>query len=392
MFKCSFFKTACIAAMLGLSVSNVNAQLILQASDTVCTSSSVPVWGCINWTESEDGDPSQCKGGGWWKDTYNASNKPIQSGSFLLTHFSGSIAPYSYWGGFTTGSNGDSLCYTLNCYSGSCDNHGNCPAGCSDFDLTGSNGWVYNQWGVMAGGGIQSYYGNNVVAQKGLPYFIAYWDYYEDQHGTPSLQIDLANGSSFEPQEVYICNHPWPFYGNIYGDGFAHPINVPGGYFVLKIHSDTGAEIVDTLAVYDHAAPDNLRQSSTWHRIDLSSFGEVSNIYFTMESSDSDSLLGPNTAVYFCMDKLAVLATGKTATNAIVQKTKVSTMPKDIEVTDLFPIASYTGGEILVYDTNGKEVLKTTVKAGEKVNLSKLSKGEYRLRHGHRFIPFKKIK
>jgi hypothetical protein len=53
---------------------------------------------------------------------------------------------------------------------------------------------------------------------------------------------------------------------------------------------------------------------------------------------------------------------------------------------------SYTGGDVLLYDAKGKEVWRTTVKAGEKPNLSKLPKGEYRLRHGHRIIPIKKVK
>jgi hypothetical protein len=56
-------------------------------------------------------------------------------------------------------------------------------------------------------------------------------------------------------------------------------------------------------------------------------------------------------------------------------------------VVDYFPLSSYTGGELTVYEPNGKVVLKTTLKEGEKPNLSKLPDGEYRLFHGSRVYP-----
>jgi hypothetical protein len=75
---------------------------------------------------------------------------------------------------------------------------------------------------------------------------------------------------------------------------------------------------------------------------------------------------------------------------------KASKAPKAaetaVEVKDYFPLISHTGGEVIVHDAKGKVALKTTLKAGEKVKLSKLPAGEYRLRHGHRSIPIKKVK
>jgi hypothetical protein len=69
----------------------------------------------------------------------------------------------------------------------------------------------------------------------------------------------------------------------------------------------------------------------------------------------------------------------------------VSTGERQAEVADYFPIASYTGGDVVVYTPEGKEAWRTSVKAGEKPNLSKLPAGEYCLRHGHRSIPIKKV-
>jgi hypothetical protein len=112
-----------------------------------------------------------------------------------------------------------------------------------------------------------------------------------------------------------------------------------------------------------------------------------------MYTTDADPYWGHNTAVYFNLDKLKVIKQDGTAGTAIArQQTKVitKTASKTMEVIDYFPIISYTGGDVVVYDAKGNEILRTSVKAGEKVNLSKLPKGEYRLQHGHRIISITK--
>jgi hypothetical protein len=91
------------------------------------------------------------------------------------------------------------------------------------------------------------------------------------------------------------------------------------------------------------------------------------------------------------MDKLKVVKQGVAPSPATEKKT-ASQKAKLIEVEDYFPKTFYSCGEITVYDAKGKAVLQTAVKAGEKINLSKLPAGEYRLRHGHKHIPFKKVK
>jgi hypothetical protein len=374
------------AATVGC-VNKSNASSENTAGDTLALNLYDTLHG-VNWTDSITGtpnpDPSANIGGGYWNHTYDGTKPALRFDDFVLTHSStgsGGGGTMGYWDGFTTGSNGDNRNY------GYADTTGH----------SGSVNWVANQWGIMAGGGIDS---NYVMPVKGDPYLIAYWGYYLEAYGQHSLQISLEDGSLFAPQEIYICNHPWPYWGNFYGDGFARPLNQPGDYFKLFIRgikSDgtlTADSVEHTLAEYDSMEPLNVYQPSSWEPISLTKLGgNLKSIYFTMKSTDEliigDKNYGPNTAVYFNMDKLKVVNQGIAPTSAGARQAQTGS-PKAIEVKDYFPVASHTGGDITVHDANGKQVLKTTVKAGEKVNLSKLPKGEYRLLHGHRHIPITK--
>ncbi|MDR2041312.1 MAG: DUF4465 domain-containing protein [Tannerella sp.] len=333
--------------------------------------------------------------GGYWKETYNDNCTSITIDQFVFSHLPagpGSSWSGSYWDGFTIGTNGDNRNYGL------------------PVDSSGSADWVNHQWGCMAGGAADTTCCCRTV--KGDPYLIAYWgyfmepEYYDQIHspGTPppapmhDLTVHLADYSLFAPLGVLICNHPWPYYGNIYGDGFARPLNKDSDYFKLVIHAldKDSAEVETVEHVLAQGTARGPVQSTCWQWVDLTGLGEdIRWLYFTMESTDADPTWGPNTAVYFCLDKLKVIKQGGTALSG-APETKASTAKpatkRALEVKDCFPIASHTGGDVSVYDHQGKEVLKTTVKAGEKPNLSKLPEGEYRLHHGHRHIPFKKVK
>ena len=242
---------------------------------------------------------------GYWTETYNTAEeyRHIDFGLFSFTHilngFGGTDVGggMSYWDGFTY------------CTSGDTNDYGE--AGSSD-------GWVANQWGCMAGGGIKTdgngsvMTDNNgkVLVEKGIPYLVAYWGYWLEtiNGGAPCLQINFTDNKQYQPVGIYICNHPWSYYGNIHGDGFASPFD-EGDYFKLYIHGmneageDIGVSVEYTLAEFKNGT---LYQSPDWEWIDLSALGTVSGIYFTMETSDADRIFGPNTAVYFCLDKLQV--------------------------------------------------------------------------------------
>jgi hypothetical protein len=372
---------ACLAASFATIGCGGNARKAKSAGETLVLNL-YDTSGGVNWTDTVAGDPSAGKGGGYWLRTYDETATSLQFGSFVLTHEAGWGG--SFWGGFTIGTNGDPACYGIPCPSGDCDS-------------THSEPWVDNQWGVEAGGGIVNTATAPPTVQKGVPYLIAYWNYYADDHeNRKSLEVKLAGDILFSPQEVYIGNHPWPYCGNIYGDGFARPFH-QGDRFVLYIHAVKYDGREDSVSHPLATFPDRfLIQSPNWNNVNLAAalFGgdndSIKSLYFTMYSTDSDPQYGPNTAVYFCMDKLKVIKQDGTAAAPLRAKAAKAAKPT-VEVTDHFPLASHSGGEVVVHDAKGKEVLKTTVKAGEKINLSKLPAGEYRLRHGHRFIPFKKV-
>jgi hypothetical protein len=323
--------------------------------------------------------PKTTTSDGYWADTYNASIASLTCGDFVFSHSSmgGSPTTGGYWDGSIYSINGDNANY------GYADTTGH----------AGSVDWLTHQWGVMAGGGLTT----PPTVVKGAPYLVAYWGYYSDggfDFNAKTVKVSLADNSTFTPQEIYICNHPWPYYGNIYGDGFARPFH-SGDHFDLIVHGVKagGTEVTKTipLATYGRF----LYQSPDWNLFDLTELGNnVQYLYFTMTSTDEliigGTNYGPNTAVYFCMDKLKVTKTGGVVSTSVISQKSEATALKSVEITDYFPVASYAGGEVIVYDVKGKKVLKTTVKAGEKINLSELSAGDYHLKHGHRFIPIKK--
>lgn len=248
-----------------------------------------PLWSCadtltLNMTAILNDYPQTESG--YWEGTYG--NQPVETPHFVFSHHgdadNGGMA---YWEGFTV------------CTSGSTANYG---------EEGSSDGWIANQWGCMAGGGVDEQ-GQPVSGQA---YMVAYWGFHaetidSDYH---SLRVDFTDEKSHKPIGVWICNHPWPYYGIVNGDGFATAFTQEGDYFALVAHGlneqgePTGSTIRMELATFHDGA---LQQSSEWQYLDLSALGTVSALYFTMETSDADALYGANTAVYFCLDRLQVL-------------------------------------------------------------------------------------
>ena len=237
---------------------------------------------------------------GRWTETYNDEDYTFfEFEQFAFSHLiggPGSAFGGYYWDGFTICNSGDNTNYGA---------------------LGNSNGWVAKQWGNMAGGGIKTDAAGNVLKDEagkvlvgqGIPYLVAYWGYFMESMGTRCLQSIITDGNTYEAVGLYVNAHPWPYYGNIAGDGFASGFTAEGDYFKLIIHgldadyNETGKSVEHYLAKYEGG---QLIQSANWEWVDLSSLGKIAGLYYTMETSDDDPLHGPNTAVYFCMDKLQV--------------------------------------------------------------------------------------
>ncbi len=239
-------------------------------------------------------------GKGNWTETYNDKDYSyIKFDKFSLSHLiAGEGSSYGgyYWDGFTICTSSDTINYGAD--------------GSSD-------GWIANQWGCMAGGGIKTDANGvvlkdangKIVVEKGLPYALGYWGYYMEATGTHSLQTVFNGNKTYKAVGMYVNNSPWPYYGNIYGNGFSRKFNQEGDYFKLIIHgldkdlNDNGKTVEYKLAEYKNGV---LTQSPNWEWVDLSTLGEVGGVYYTLSTTDADPIYGPNTAVYFCMDKLQV--------------------------------------------------------------------------------------
>lgn len=230
---------------------------------------------------------------GKWIHTYSDYYPSLDFGDYFsfahMRHYLGGGNPstedMAYWDGFTVCTNGDNADYG---YSGS------------------STFWVEHQWGCMAGGGIDSL--GQLV--KGAPYLVAYWGYNYEEEYMRSLQVDFTDGETHRPLGIWVCNHPWAYYGIWHDDGFAHSFADNGAAFKIIVHGldeegkEAGMPIPVTLASFHD---NKLDISSDWQWVNLSSLGQVNGIYFTLESSDMSQGLGMNTAAYFCLGGMEIL-------------------------------------------------------------------------------------
>lgn len=251
-------------------------------------------------TAVDNGDYTLDDEHGKWTETYNPAENILSfnNGMFNFSHmpskFGGADVggDMSYWDGFTLCSSGDT----------------------TDYGMVGnSDGWVTEQWGCMAGGGLNE----NMEVEQGYPYLVGYWGFFAKEQTLYSCRVDF-DGNVHKAKGVYVCNHPWPYYGNMHGDGFASAFTEEGSYFTITAHGllggeDTGSEVSLTLAEnigdgqqYGEDWPEGLVQSNEWQWMPLEELGDVDGIYFTMETSDADPMYGPNTATYFCMDRMQI--------------------------------------------------------------------------------------
>ncbi|NDW08590.1 DUF4465 domain-containing protein [Dysgonomonas sp. 520] len=305
---------------------------------------------------------------GQWTGTYDDENYPfIEFNSFAFSHIINGMGMGSYWDGFTY------------CTSGDITNYG---------AVGNSDGWIANQWGCMAGGGIKTDEEGNilkngdgeVVVEKGIPYLVAYWGHFMETYGEHSLQTILTDGEMYEAVGVYVNNHPWPYFGILSGDGYATPFSKEGDNFKLIIHGldenyeDNGLSVTHTLAEFKDG---KLIQNDKWEWVDLSPLGRISGLYYTMETSDANPMWGPNTATYFCLDKLQVRV-------PITSGIKDNTPNVQLIIhTNYVEIESDQNTAIEIYDMQGRKVLSDTVLPGiNTIDTTTLQKGIYIVKCG----------
>ncbi len=161
----------------------------------------------------------------------------------------------------------------------------------------------------MAGGGCVINADGSVTADPDQPYLVAYYSSWAMEG--PSNQVMFINqdgNMTFTPVGVYVCNHPWPYYGCEHGDGAARAFQ-EGDYFELTAHGVTADRSETTVSINLIEFVDGeLKALNDWTYFDLSGLGEVQSVYFTLNSTDTGAY-GMNTASYFCMDKFQVKRT-----------------------------------------------------------------------------------
>lgn len=226
----------------------------------------------------------------YWTETYNDSPTYtwLQFQNFKLAHLINQKSyGGTYWDGFTLSTSGDNTDYS-------------------------STTWIENQWGCMAGGGIKTDQSGAIVTtngvvdtEQGIPYLVANYSAYVSNGY--SNEIKFADGQKYEAVEVYVTNHPWPYYENMNGGMFTRVLDQEGDYVKLIANgldengNSTGSASF-YLAKFENGS---LTQVTNWEKFDLSALGTIASLYFTIESTDNGDW-GMNTAAYFCMDKLTV--------------------------------------------------------------------------------------
>ena len=156
------------------------------------------------------------------------------------------------------------------------------------------------------------------VAGKGSNYINVYADVPQDGL-VKGAEVDLESFYSsyvtinddvnrYSANSVQVAMHPWAYYGITEGDGFANKFE-KGDVFTLYVYGIDADNKITTDEPVEYRLvdfTDGVTQvSKDWRKVDLSSLGEVKHLLFLLDSTDKGDF-GPNTALYFSMDKLTV--------------------------------------------------------------------------------------
>ena len=214
-----------------------------------------------------------------WDKTFNDSThyQSFGNGTFSFAHLrSGNSWEGTSWEGFTISRSTDTL-------------------------LSHEAFYPNHQWGVMAGGGVDSI---------GAPFILGYYsDYTENSLDQHICEISFNHASEVEALGCYVCNSPYTTKCIVDGFMYARPFS-RGDYCTLTAHGvDANGNDCGIVTYYmaDYRDEDSTRWfvNRSWQWLDLSQLGAVRSIYFTMETTDVGDF-GPNTTFYFGLDKITI--------------------------------------------------------------------------------------
>lgn len=266
---------------------------------------------------------------GAWVGTYDDEAQCIESQCFSFVH--SSISDWNTWWGFTA--------------SNSADN-------------SWRSNFVTYQFSNMAEGGIvlaedgtvkKDDFGAPVVSAE-MPYLVAFYSPFMSQR-----PVDMAfnTDNRYEAVGVYVNLNSYAYYTVQDGDNFARAFT-NGDRLTLTVHGVDSygdeKEVEVDLAAYTNG---NLTLNRGWRYVDLSSLGEINELYFTLKSTDSGAY-GDNTPAYFCLDKLMVRElTNNSLYGVGIQSARIS-------YDRVSKTVSFNGAEFAaVYDATGRIVMSS---------------------------------
>lgn len=295
---------------------------------------------------------------GSWAGTYDDDAERIDSQIFSFVH--SSMADWNTWWGFTVSNHADNSCP---------DNP------------------FAQQWSNMARGGIlldvngevkQDASGAPAVSAE-VPYLVAFYSF---MMGERPIDMSFTDGGIYEVIGVYVNLTSFPYYTIECGDSFTRAFS-NGDRFTLTIHGvapDETEKSVDVdLASYTNG---DLTINRGWKYVDLSSLGEVNELFFTMSSTDS-GIYGMNTPAYFCLDKLSVKPVeSDSGINGVQDNRTVISYDRNSRSISL------KGNDFaVVYDVAGKQVMTIDGISG---SVSALPAGVYVAKSGNSSLKFVK--
>ncbi len=207
--------------------------------------------------------------------------------------------------------------------------------------------------------------------------------------GFGGTQIKVNNGEgSKQVNGLYVTNSTYPYLSIREGDGFAKKFGGVTGdepdYFLLTIKAYAAGELLaDSVDFYlaDYRFEDNSQDYiiKEWTFVDLSSFGEVDSLSFSLSSTDIGQY-GMNTPAYFCVDNIQLGDLVSSNDDLSITEMQVEVFPNP--AVDYIQI-KYEFNQVVqaaIFDMNGRLLKQKTLQnANERMNLQELAGGTYML-------------
>lgn len=202
----------------------------------------------------------------------------------------------------------------------------------------------------------------------------------------PSSDLILtgpAQGST--AQSLYVTNSTYAYLSMLNGDSFAKKFGGETGddpdFFLLTIKKYLEGELgADSINFYlaDFRFEDNSQDYivKDWTFIDLSGLGFADSLQFSLSSSDVGQF-GINTPTYFCLDQVST-TNSPSPVKDYRTDLAVKVFPNPTSDRVVVNWQESTGGNLLLYDAAGRELLQRTLHPGDNsIDLENFPIGNY---------------